>query len=325
MMSSKKMPLISIVVLNWNGKRFIDPFMKSFADLDSSTARLELLFADNGSTDDSVLYMQETYGSDSRVRIVENGGNYGYAGGNNLAMHQASGDYILVCNNDLELDKNLVRELLAVSVSKKADLVVPKLMYLNKANTINNAGSRLETENDWPIHEIGANEKDKGQYDEVAEISAFCGACVLFRRDFLEEVGLFDARFFMYFEDGDLSWRGQTKGKRYFYAPKAIAYHVHTGSSKEGSPLFNHFVGRNRLLILTKNARLSVLLSGWKKTLKDHLVLRVKNLIKALIGRYQLRLAVIEFVRSQQMVLAALWFTPYALLKRYGILKEDTL
>lgn len=299
--------------------------MRSFQKLNAPEVNLELLFVDNGSSDGSVQYIIKAYGDDKRLRVIENGSNFGYAGGNNLAIHQANGDYILVCNNDLELDKNLVAELLKASNEKDADIVVPKLMYLNRPGVINNAGSRLAPDSDWPIYEIGANEKDTGQYDRTTEITAFCGACVLFRRDFLEEVGLFDARFFMYFEDGDLSWRGQKKNMKFYFAPKAIAYHVHTGSSKEGSPLFNHFVGRNRLLILTKNAKLRIVLSGWKKTLKDHLLLRVKNLIKAMLGRYQMRLALIEFVRSQKMILSALWLTPYAILKRYGIIKEDTL
>jgi GT2 family glycosyltransferase len=283
------------------------------------------VFADNGSTDDSINYLENTYGHLSNLKIVLNGKNYGYSGGNNLAIHQATGEYVLVCNNDLELQKSLLRELMQVALEHDADAVVPKLMYLNKPGIINNAGSRLEPNDDWPVYEIGANEKDNGQYDSVREVSAVCGACVLFKRSFLEQVGLFDAKFFMYFEDSDLSWRGQKQHKKFFYAPRAVAFHFHTGSSKEGSPLFNHYVGRNRLLILTKNASFRVIAKGWYKTLRDHLALRVKNLVKACYGKYRLRLALIEFVRSQHIIWAALWLTPYTLLKRYGILNEDHL
>src|SRR5207253_3238034 len=126
-------------------------------------------------------------------------------------------------------------------------------------------------------------------------ISALCGACVLFSREFLQKVGLFDSKFFMYFEDGDLSWRGQKAGFTYYYSPKAIANHIHTGTSGEGSPLFNHFVGRNRLLLLTKHSSLVPWLKGWAKTLRDQVLLRVYRLFLALVGKYSKRLAWREF------------------------------
>jgi len=317
-------PLVSVVVLNWNGKRFIDPFMKSFQQQTYPDDRLELLFTDNGSTDDSVAYLQKKY-KDSRIQPVLNDKNYGYAGGNNLGMRHATGDYVLICNNDLELAKNAVSELVASAQRTRADVTSAKLMFLNKPGIINNAGSRLDQNSDWPVYEIGMGEKDNGQFDTEREISAFCGACILIRRDFLETVGMFDKTFFLYFEDGDLSWRGQKAGKKYYLAPKAIAYHVHTGSSKEGSPTFNHFVGRNRLLILAKNGRFIILLRALAKTLRDHLFLRVKNLWAALLGKYSRTAAMREFWQSQKMLWAALLLLPYAWCKRFGIIKEEKL
>ena len=121
------------------------------------------------------------------------------------------------------------------------------------------------------------------------------------------------------------SWRGQRAGKKYFYAAKAIAYHFHTGTTKEGSPTFNHFVGRNRLLILAKNAKFRVFLKGFAKTLRDHLLLRVKRLVLAVFGKYPRRLALREFVQSQKMLWAAIFLLPYAWLKRFGVIKEETL
>lgn len=318
-------PLVSVIVLNWNGKRFIDPFIGTFAQQTYPADSLELLFVDNGSTDDSVAYYREKYFDDKLYKLVENGGNYGYAGGNNRGLHHAKGDYILICNNDLELDSKLIEALVDSAEATQAAATVPKLMYLNKPGIINNAGSRLAPESDWPVYEIGANEKDEGQYNERREITALCGACMLLTRELLTKVGLFDARFFMYFEDGDLSWRGQKAGFQYFYEPTAVAYHVHTGSSKEGSPLFNHFVGRNRLLILTKNAGVFVLAKGWAKTLYWHVIFRLKNLLAALRGRYSKGTAWREFTLSQKMIWAAVFMTPYALLKRFHLIKEDHL
>lgn len=320
-----KKPLVSVVVLNWNGKRFVDPFMKGFLKQDYPAEQLELLFTDNGSTDGSVAYFKERYGKDKRCKVILNGGNYGYAGGNDLGIKHITGDYALVCNNDLELEASAITELVKAAQIHQADVTTAKLMYLNKPGIINNAGSRLEPDSDWPIYELGINEEDSDEYRKDYEITAFCGACILIKRDFLETVGLFDKRFFLYFEDGDLSWRGQKAGKKYFYASKAIAYHYHTGSSTEGSALFNHFVGRNRLLILTKNARYRVIAKGWAKTLRDHLLLRVKRILLSLRGKYSKKQALEEFWLSQKMLWAAAFMTPYALAKRYHILGEDRL
>lgn len=299
--------------------------MKSFAAQTYARDKMELLFTDNASSDDSVAYVQQQYANDDRIKIVCNKGNYGYAGGNNLGMKQARGEYILVCNNDLELDKNVVKELVIAAQKYQASVTTVKLMFLNKPGYINNAGSRLEPKSNWPTYEIGMNEQDTGQYETDREISAFCGACVLFSREFLHTVGMFDSRFFMYFEDGDLSWRGQKAGHTFYFAGKAVAYHVHTGSSVEGSILFNHFVARNRVLILLKNARLRIILSGCKATLKDHFVFRIKNIVASLRGRYGKKQALKEFLLSQKMLLSIALLTPYALLKRTKLIKEDLL
>jgi GT2 family glycosyltransferase len=318
-------PLVSIVVLNWNGKRFIDAFMSSFLNQTYPAEKLELVFTDNGSTDDSVSYFQNRYNAEGRYKVILNGRNYGYSGGNNFGMEHTSGDYILLCNNDLELDPHAVDELVRAAEIHNADATTVKLMYRDRPGVINNAGSRLDTESDWPIYDVGINEVDVGQFDDDQEISAFCGACVLLRRDFLQTVGLFDQHFFLYFEDGDLSWRGRKAGKRYWLAPKAVAFHVHTGSSEEGSPVFNHFVIRNRWLILVKNARARVIIKALGKTLKDQLILRLRRLVLAVIGKYPRRLALREFVLSQRMLWAALFMTPYALCKRFRIIKERHL
>ena len=321
-----KKPKVSVLVLNWNGKRFIDQFMKSYLQQDYPKDALELLFIDNNSSDDSLAYTEREYANKyPNIKLVKNDKNYGYAGGNNRGVHQATGQFILVVNNDLEMHKSMITEMVSTAIENDAAAINPKILFKNNPGYINNAGSRLDINSAWPIYEIGANEKDDGKYDKVCEISAICGASVLFTREFLSTVGMFDARFFMYFEDGDLSWRGRKKGFSFYYAPQAIAYHEHTGSSKEGSPLFNHFVGRNRILILTKNGEFIPWAKAWKHTLADHLLLRIKNIYLSLGAHYGKKQALKEFLLSQKMIWAAVCLTPYALAKRCGILKEEKL
>jgi GT2 family glycosyltransferase len=117
---------------------------------------------------------------------------------------------------------------------------------------VNNVGSVL-IEGGYGA-DRGFLEPDDGQYDRPAEVFAWCGGSVLFRSEYLADVGLFDERFFLYYEDTDLSWRGRRRGWRYRYVPGAVARHIHAASTGEGSPVFQHFVERNRLLMLVKNA-----------------------------------------------------------------------
>lgn len=100
----------------------------------------------------------------------------------------------------------------------------------------------------------GYLEVDAGQFDEPADVFAWCGGSVLLRRQYLDDVGLFDERFFLYYEDFDLSWRGQLRGWRYEYVPASVVRHVHSASTTEGSALFQYYVERNRLLMLVRNA-----------------------------------------------------------------------
>jgi GT2 family glycosyltransferase len=119
-------------------------------------------------------------------------------------------------------------------------------------DVVNNVGSNLYAGGFGG--DRGYLERDEGQYDEPIDVFAWCGGSVLLRPRYLREVGLFDERFFLYYEDTDLSWRGRLAGWRYRYVPASVVRHEHAASSGEGSDLFRYFVERNRLLMLAKDA-----------------------------------------------------------------------
>jgi GT2 family glycosyltransferase len=102
----------------------------------------------------------------------------------------------------------------------------------------------------------GFRQLDEGQYEKPAEVFAACGASVLLRRAMLDDIGLFDERFFMYCEDLDLAWRAHFRGWRFCYTPRSVVYHVHCGTSGEGSPFFLYYTERNRVFVQWKNAPL---------------------------------------------------------------------
>jgi len=121
-----------------------------------------------------------------------------------------------------------------------------------QVDVIQNAGSVLIA--GGYAGDRGFLEVDRGQYDEPADIFAWCGCAVLLRREYLEDVGLLDERLFLYYEDIDLSWRGRLRGWHYRYVPQSVVRHLHATSSVEGSELFQYYVERNRLLVHLKNA-----------------------------------------------------------------------
>jgi hypothetical protein len=130
-------------------------------------------------------------------------------------------------------------------------------------DVINNVGSRI-VEGGYG-GDRGFLEPDGPEFDESTEVFSWCGGGVLLRRAYLHDVGLFDERFFLYYEDTDLAWRGRARGWRYRYVPESRIRHIHAASSGEGSPVFQHFVERNRLLMLVKNAPVGLaVLAVWR-------------------------------------------------------------
>jgi GT2 family glycosyltransferase len=119
-------------------------------------------------------------------------------------------------------------------------------------DVINNVGSNLYAGGFGG--DRGYLERDEGQYEEAVDVFAWCGGSVLLRPLYLQQVGTFDERFFLYYEDTDLSWRGRLLGWRYRYVPASVVRHEHAATSGEGSDLFRYYVERNRLLLLAKDA-----------------------------------------------------------------------
>ena len=317
-------PFVSIIVLNWNGRRFIDSFFNSIEKLSYPKDKIEVLFVDNASSDDSVEYFRSK--NIQYARIIQTGANYGYSGGNNFGFKEAKGDFIAVCNNDLELDKEWLKELVSTALETSADVVVPKLVFAD-THKINNAGSMIINDSDWPNKERGVDaDIDDPEFNYQTEVTAFCGASPLFKRSFLEEVGLFDKRFFLYWEDGDLSWRGQKVGKRYIYTPNSIAYH-HTSGSTGGSssPVFVYYVSRNRVLIQIKNSSLRLALRAFLKVVRDHVIIKIRDLTHAIrsgLGRKQ---AASNLLLGVRIIIGIISLTPIMLLKRWEIIQEERL
>ncbi|OLE21258.1 MAG: hypothetical protein AUG49_22480, partial [Catenulispora sp. 13_1_20CM_3_70_7] len=186
----------------------------------------------------------------------------GFAGGNNLGIRAARGRHIVLLNNDTQVRPGWLRALVdAAEANPAAGAIAAKILFLDPPNTIQNAGSILLS--DGSGADRGFREPDRGQYDERQEVFGACGASVLYRRDMLEDVGVYDETFFMYYEDTDLNWRMRLRGWSVVYEPAAVVDHVHAGSSQEWSPFFVFHVDRNRLFMLLKDASMPMVIRSY--------------------------------------------------------------
>ena len=144
-------------------------------------------------------------------------------------------------------------------------------------DVINNVGSNLYERGFGG--DRGFLERDLGQFEQAVEVFAWCGGAVLLKKAYLDAVGVFDERLFLYYEDTDLSWRGRLQGWRYLYAPGALVRHRHSQSSGVGSDTFRFYTERNRLLVLVKNAPLWLAVRSGLGELKRTVIINVRYLI----------------------------------------------
>ncbi len=242
------------MVLCWNNAGIIDRCVEHLLATEW-TGSLEVVVVDNGSTDGSTDRWTERH---SNVRLVETGANLGYAGGMNRGLVELGDlDAVALVNSDAFVDPGWLTPLAAaLDADPKVGAASPKILLAEPDDdgraVINNVGNELGPT--WELHDRGYGEVDRGQYDREEDVWGWCGAAVLLRRHYLDEVGHFDERLFLYAEDADLAWRGAKRGWRYRYVPTSVVRHLHRASSGgERTPLLDHLNRRNRLVVVTRH------------------------------------------------------------------------
>jgi GT2 family glycosyltransferase len=205
-----------------------------------------------------------------QVRFLETGQNLGFAEGNNVGMRQAlesKPDYLLILNNDTLVAPDFLIQLIKVAErKKKSGLLVPKIYFApgfefhqerykkkELGKVIWFAGGTLDWAN-IATHHRGVDEVDQGQYDKTQETEFITGCSMLIKRHVLEKIGLFDPRYFLYYEDADLCLRAQKAGFKLLFVPRARIWHQVAASSEIGGSLHDYFLVRNQLLFGLKHA-----------------------------------------------------------------------
>lgn len=216
-------PKVCCIVLTWNGRELVLACLASLTK--SNYQNLEIVVSDNGSTDGSIEAIREQYPD---VILLENGANLRWAGGNNVGLRYGlthDADYILLLNNDIEVDADMVTRLVETAERDRSiGILAPKIYYHAQPDLIWYAGGRVSW---WRglIWHIGIRKTDRGQYDDVSKIDYITGCAMMIRREVAEEVGEIDPAFIAYGEDVDYSMRASQAGWRMALAPRAIMWH----------------------------------------------------------------------------------------------------
>ena len=243
--TSLRVGMISVVILNFNGKRYLEDCLTSV--LSQTFRDFEVIIVDNGSSDGSAEYLGTNY---PWVKVVKNTRNLGFAEGTNTGIRQAKGEYILTLNNDTQMDNRFLECLERVMKSDKSvGMCAPKMLFCD--GRINSVGICLSRSG--AAWDRGMSEPDKGQYNSQEEVFGPCAGAALYRKKMLEEIGLFDEDFFLYMEDVDLAFRGRLAGWKCLYVPDAKVHHVYGGTTGFGSDLSVYYGNRNILWYVAKD------------------------------------------------------------------------
>jgi len=247
----KRQPLVSVIVVNWNGGEVFRDCLVSLAKL--TYKNWELIVVDNGSTDGSLLEIRKLQIPNVKLHIMRNKKNLGFAPANNQGVKVAKGKYVLLLNNDTKVTPDLLDVLVGkMEIEKDLGVVQPKIFLMDKEGYLDNAGSYLTRTG--LLQHWGYMAKDGKEYSQEREIFSAKGACMLIRRTVIDEVGLFDADFGSYFEETDFCWRVWLSGARVVYYPAAHIYHKVGFTSRKMDQVRVTLVStRNRISSLFKN------------------------------------------------------------------------
>jgi len=248
----KQLPLISTVILNWNGKEYLYPCLQSVKG--QTYPNIEIILVDNASSDGSIEYIKNLFPD---LRLLINHKNIGYGAGNNRGIDEAKGRYIFVLNSDTEIEKGCVEALWkCIEADLRIGVTTPKILLYDRRDTIDAAGLTIYPDG----LSIGRGRLEpQEKYNHSEEVFFGSGCSSLYRKEMLEEIGLLDADFFAYAEDTDLGWRARLAGWKAYYVPEAIVYHHHSKKFGAYSPMKAFLVERNRIWVAWKNFPLPIL------------------------------------------------------------------
>lgn len=246
-------PLVAVVILNWNGKKYLEQFLDKVVRYSSPH---QVVLADNNSTDESVTYVRTNFPD---VQIIVNTENGGFAKGYNDALSKVEAEYYILLNSDVEVTENWITPLLEVMQSDNSIAgCQPKIRSFHRKGYFEHAGAAggFLDKDYFPFCRgriFEAIEEDKGQYNDTIEIFWATGACLMIRADLYHSSGGLDNDFFAHMEEIDLCWRLKRLGYSFYAVGNSEVYHVGGGTLDYMNPKKTYLNFRNSLYMITKN------------------------------------------------------------------------
>ncbi|MBI5858696.1 MAG: glycosyltransferase family 2 protein [Sphingobacteriales bacterium] len=247
-------PKVAIVILNWNGQKYLQQFLPSV--LSTSYSNFEIIVADNGSKDDSVSFLQGKY---PEIRIIRFPKNYGFAKGYNEALKQVQAEYYVLLNSDVEVQSGWLQPMVdLLEANNTIAACQPKILSYKNKKTFEYSGAAggWLDKYGYPFAKgrvFDICEEDHGQYDQSEPIFWASGAALFIRSKVFHEMKGFDEYFFAHQEEIDLCWRMQLAGHKIYSCPSSVVYHVGGGTLPRGNSLKTFLNFRNNRIMLSKN------------------------------------------------------------------------
>lgn len=238
---------VSVVIPNFNGIAFLDSVL---ASLEGQTlSNFEVILVDNGSTDGSCSFVTANY---PWVHLIELSENFGFCGAVNAGIRAAKAPYVLLLNNDTEVKEDFVEEMLAaIRRHKNAFSCGARMVQYHDRDRLDDVGNYYCALG-WSF--ARGRGKDIHAYETEDKIFSACAGAAIYRKKIIEKIGYFDEEHFAYLYPPDIGYRARIYGYENWYAPKAIVYHVGSGTSGSRYNQFKtRYSSRNNIYLIYKN------------------------------------------------------------------------
>ena len=244
-------PLVSIVTINYEHPDVTCALLESLRHI--TYPNIEVIVVDNASVKDDPAIISRLY---PEAVFIQSKENLGFAGGNNLGIRQAKGEYIMLLNNDTEVNPGFIEPLLSkLQSDSQIGAVSPKIRFFHTPDTIQYAGISPYTLVTLRQYLIGLGEIDTGQFDTTCETFSIHGAAMMIPVSVIKEVGLMAELYFLYYEEHDWAERIKNAGYKIFYVPESLIFHKESISTGKQSPLKTYYITRNRFLFARRNIK----------------------------------------------------------------------
>lgn len=279
---------VSIVIVNWNGKKFLKNCLDSLQKLTYNS--VEIIVVDNNSIDGSGEFVKKYY---TKVRLIENKKNYGYAGGASIGCKHARGSYVLFLNNDTIVTSGFIEPLLDdFRIDPTIGCVESQMRLMKDKSTLDVVGDFISFTGF--LYHYGYRKKTNVEkYNRQKIIFSAKGACAIFPRSLLQEIGFFDEDFFTFFEDTDLCFRVWLSGHKVIYEPKSVIYHVGAGDTSSS----NEYKHERRIYLTLRNMNCSYIKNfGTRNLLTIYPVFLITQVCFIIYSLLKLRFGVIMVI-----------------------------